>query len=253
MTRNTANTFRAFTLIELLVVVAIIVALIAILLPAMGRAIDTAQSAVCMSNLRQQGQSILNYQSAHFTVYPDHRKDGFGVGSRSDGYDSYWASTLLDYGAMPDIFHCPTAGGSLTNHGFSWSWSFDQHFIGYGYNGWFLGLRLYPDQTFAGITSRGNHRLTQTRSAAGNLVIADSAPRGSGIWSQSIWWPSSGTNNDEGVNDTRHLPDNEGVGLAATLWADNHAELRPGETLNPQGDASTLDKLNIWDPYQRGS
>ena len=244
---------RAFTLIELLVVVTIIVALLAILMPSMGRALDISQATVCMSNLRQQGHSLSSYHVDHLGVYPDHRTDAFGGGSRSDGFDSYWASTLLDHGATPELFQCPTAGGSQTNHGLTWSWNFDQHFIGYGYNGWFLGLRLYGDRSHAGITTKGYHRISQTVSPAGNLVIADSAPRGSGVWSQSIWWPNSGTNSDEGVNDTRHLKRAEEDGKAATLWADGHTELRADDTLNPAGPASSLDKLNIWDPYRRGN
>jgi prepilin-type N-terminal cleavage/methylation domain-containing protein len=44
-----------FTLVELLVVVAIIGLLIAILMPALGRAKRQAQSAVCLSRLKQLG------------------------------------------------------------------------------------------------------------------------------------------------------------------------------------------------------
>ena len=55
------NQRHAFTLVELLVVIAIIAILIAVLLPALGQARATAQSAMCMSNERQLGFAIHQY------------------------------------------------------------------------------------------------------------------------------------------------------------------------------------------------
>jgi prepilin-type N-terminal cleavage/methylation domain-containing protein/prepilin-type processing-associated H-X9-DG protein len=52
---------KAFTLVELLVVIAIIAVLIAILLPALSAAREQANSAKCLSNLRQIGQGMNMY------------------------------------------------------------------------------------------------------------------------------------------------------------------------------------------------
>src|SRR5439155_1735984 len=63
------NRARAFTLIELLVVIAIIAILAALLLPALSRAKQAAENAVCLNNLRQQGIGLAMYVG-DFGAYP---------------------------------------------------------------------------------------------------------------------------------------------------------------------------------------
>jgi prepilin-type N-terminal cleavage/methylation domain-containing protein len=64
------NTRSAFTLVELLVVIGIIGVLVAILLPALSRVRETANAAVCKSNLRQMGLAMQMYADNNRNWYP---------------------------------------------------------------------------------------------------------------------------------------------------------------------------------------
>lgn len=62
---NTARSQIGFTLIELLIVITIITILAAMLLPVLGRAVNTARVVACMNNLKQIGIAMQFYTGDH--------------------------------------------------------------------------------------------------------------------------------------------------------------------------------------------
>lgn len=67
---NMRNQSRGFTLIELLVVIAIIALLIGILLPALGRARDSARAVQSLANIRGLTQGLALYSNDFDDKYP---------------------------------------------------------------------------------------------------------------------------------------------------------------------------------------
>ena len=81
--RSLRRRFRgaaAFTLIELLVVISIIAILISILLPALAKARELANRAVCMANIRGIIQSMITYSQSSNGVFP------VGLSDPTDAY-----------------------------------------------------------------------------------------------------------------------------------------------------------------------
>jgi prepilin-type N-terminal cleavage/methylation domain-containing protein/prepilin-type processing-associated H-X9-DG protein len=96
----------AFTLIELLVVIAIIAILAAILFPVFAQAREKARAISCLSNEKQIGLGILQYQEDYDEKNPG-GLNGYGGGS---GY----AGQIYPYVKSTQVFLCPSDDGITT-------------------------------------------------------------------------------------------------------------------------------------------
>jgi prepilin-type N-terminal cleavage/methylation domain-containing protein len=99
--RQTIQSIRAFTLVELLVVIGIIAILIAILLPALSKARKQAAATKCLSNLRQLMQATQMYvnDNGGFLPYAGVRDAPGAYGSQENNYSANWLYSPNVYNA----------------------------------------------------------------------------------------------------------------------------------------------------------
>ena len=265
----TRHRVSGFTLIELLVVIAIIAILASLLLPALASAKARVQRTYCMNNLRQVGIFFQFFTDDNEEAFPAHRNQGAGSADAAISVTNWWGTAVVGKeSGRSNLFRCPLAPKKPKKEedGNVWSWSFDCHQVGYGYNGWFLGKYPYADYSkpnsltesivFGGYTfnSYGRFKRSSIRNPSQSLLIGDKRPYGglSPVWGSSLWWPSSCmikglASSYEGIDTTRHR------GGSAVVFNDGHCEMRKDKDINPQAnqpDPRALKNSFLWDPMQ---
>jgi prepilin-type N-terminal cleavage/methylation domain-containing protein/prepilin-type processing-associated H-X9-DG protein len=107
------DTTRGFTLIELLIVISIIAVLAGLLLPAITLAKRSANSASCLSNLRQVGMALTMYADDHNGLMVRITDDD----PRYPGGSCHWFETVAPYAGLGNgavVTHTDISGYSRT-------------------------------------------------------------------------------------------------------------------------------------------
>jgi type II secretory pathway pseudopilin PulG len=145
-------------LIELLVVIAIIAILAALLLPALTKAKQQAQTTKCRSNMKQWGYGMKMYTDDNHDYVPEEGNVGeainyTGSADTADNFDYGWYNIVAVYAtgqrsqslinlyvantpplpSTPSLFSCPAANSSLTN-GYATPPNANKAFFMYGEN-----------------------------------------------------------------------------------------------------------------------
>jgi len=102
-----------FTLIELLVVIAIIAILAAILFPVFAQAREKARAISCLSNVKQLGLGVTQYEQDFDETCPN--------GLNPYGGGQGWAGQIYPYVKSVNVFKCPDDSTTATGSSYAYN------------------------------------------------------------------------------------------------------------------------------------
>lgn len=113
------NTFRGFTLIEMLVVIAIIATLAGIGYPVSRSLIEKSRETACLGNLRSLGVALQSCLQDNNEIMPDME---IGRASKTENL-AVLDTVLLPYLETSDVFRCPADEILFEKTGSSYNWN----------------------------------------------------------------------------------------------------------------------------------
>jgi prepilin-type N-terminal cleavage/methylation domain-containing protein/prepilin-type processing-associated H-X9-DG protein len=204
---------NGFTLIELLVVVAIISLLVSILLPSLQQAKELAKSAVCKTNLRQNGMQISLYAEDNEDRYPT-----FYYVYTAGDISQDWRLQLNAFSDSGFISHCPASEEEDPA-----DWPYSCSYGGNAYLG--TGDTYMPGDG----NPRSADRTADVANPTGVMLLFDLRIRPAGWHSLHLWLFAADPLTYEGRHAFRHATDRLNL-----VFCDGHVEDRGDLILGEQ-------------------